>query len=289
MRRKNRQQFQTDRQRKTGRFLRSFTAFVVSVLLFAAFSLFYMLRSYDYDLSAILERESTTAETTDPDTPAPAEGNASFLLCCSTVDGEAERLYFAALVSCEVASRDVSVCVLSPQSKAGANSLEARYRSGGAVALREALQAQYQLQLDRYLAVNYSGFKSVIQLLGGVEVTVPERVDYRSAELTLLLLPGRQILRGDMLQKYMQYLSAQGEQGFAGQAELLRAMLTQYLTTAKLEQAETLFTQLINVVESDVTILDFTAAQKPLAFLAYEKEPMKITIYDSVQQWNHPK
>ena len=64
-----------------------------------------------------------------------------------------------------------------------------------------------EMPVDRYLMVNYQSFEGIVDLVGGVEITVDKRMLYQdqSAGLLIDLQPGTQILTGDQALGYVRY------------------------------------------------------------------------------------
>ena len=61
----------------------------------------------------------------------------------------------------------------------GENRLNAAYALGGAGLTVKTIQSNYGIKIDKYAVVNFSGFKKIIDTLGGIEVELTsEEVDY---------------------------------------------------------------------------------------------------------------
>ena len=263
--------FRTQKQHRFGRSIRILLAFVLSLLIFGGASFFYMLRSVDYDLKRLLPQEENPTEATDAKTPPPpGVGSATFLLVCRTEKGK--EPFLTALLFADVQNAVIHAAVIPPKTllpcEGGIQRMDAQFEKGGIPQLRSALEAEYGRKIDRYLLLDAQNLQSLLQQLGGVRLTIPERVDYRSEGLTLLLIQGEQTLRSDSLIKYMRYLNLQAEKNSFAQTQLLCAALTQYLNKANVDKGESLYQSLVNNADCDVTVRDFAAAKKPLAFFA---------------------
>lgn len=61
----------------------------------------------------------------------------------------------------------------------GENRLNAAYSLGGASLTVQTIQSNYGVKIDKYAVVNFSGFRKIINALGGIEIDLtPEEVDY---------------------------------------------------------------------------------------------------------------
>jgi LCP family protein required for cell wall assembly len=78
---------------------------------------------------------------------------------------------------------------------------------GGYDLTKELVEKIMEMPVDRYLMVNYQSFEGIVDLVGGVEITVDKRMLYQdqSAGLLIDLQPGTQILTGDQALGYVRY------------------------------------------------------------------------------------
>ncbi len=82
--------------------------------------------------------------------------------------------------------------------------------------------------IDFYLVLDYEGFKEIVDLMGGVEITVEERLQYtdEAANLNIDIKPGTQTLNGEKALGYMRYRGNQSDlQRIERQQKFLRALL----------------------------------------------------------------
>ncbi|WP_074382580.1 LCP family protein [Phormidesmis priestleyi] len=117
---------------------------------------------------------------------------------------------------------------------------DANMVGGAALAGQTTSRLLNGIPLDRYIRVDTGGFVSIIDALGGVEVTVPKQMDYddKSQNLRIHLNPGLQRLNGQHLQEYVRF--RHDELGdisrIQRQQEVLKAIQTQILQPATLLQ-----------------------------------------------------
>lgn len=78
---------------------------------------------------------------------------------------------------------------------------------GGYDLTKELVEKIMEMPVDRYIMVNYQSFEEIVDLVGGVEVTVDKRMLYhdQSAGFSIDLQPGRQTLNGYQALGYVRY------------------------------------------------------------------------------------
>ena len=82
--------------------------------------------------------------------------------------------------------------------------------------------------INFYLVVDYEGFKDIVDLMGGVKITVEERLQYtdEAANLNIDIEPGTQTLNGEKALGYMRYRGNQSDlQRIDRQQKFLQALL----------------------------------------------------------------
>ncbi|NLY90530.1 MAG: LCP family protein [Firmicutes bacterium] len=78
---------------------------------------------------------------------------------------------------------------------------------GGYDLTKELVEKIMEMPVDRYIMVNFQSFEEIVDLVGGVEVTVDKRMLYhdQSAGFSIDLQPGRQTLNGYQALGYVRY------------------------------------------------------------------------------------
>ena len=264
-------EFQPRQRRRRDQAMRFLGGFGVLVLLLGIISLVAVRRDglLDDFIGALRPTEATTEL---PENAWTYSGSGLFLLC--EMDNSRQALRFCALVRADVARRQVHVFPLSPGAMApheeGERTLEQALREGGPKALKAAVEALIEEEIDRYIASDDNGFVTAVNLMGSVTVQVPQSIRYRGAQFTLTLAEGSQRLQGDMLLRYFRYLGTFEEGATLAQGELLARVLETYLARAiDVEQMEARFNSLMNILQTDVTVNDFyTRRELLLAILA---------------------
>ncbi len=99
------------------------------------------------------------------------------------------------------------------------------------------------VQIDRYIRVNTTAFREIVDLIGGIEVEVPNRMQYtdQTQGLYIDLYPGWQTLNGDQAEQFARFRSNDGDIGRVQRQQVLlrafRERLTNPTVIPKLPQA----------------------------------------------------
>lgn len=270
MARKKGIKFSTAKEKDANRLKRFILGFAAFLLVFAIVSVIYIFNAYHISLSDIFPEEETATDTTGESSVQTVElgGEASFLLACSS--DEKDELYFVFAVVADLDKREVRVCPISTNTVCNVDgvrdSINGHYRRSSVRGLLAAVNAVCGFNVDRYAVSTASQFKNAINILDGAEITVPERINYKSNEFNLSLMPGEQNIKGESLLKYFRFLLKQN--GEKAQSELLCTVISQYVTSGYLSAGRTYFSDIVNELNSDITIVDFSRTQPQLEAMA---------------------
>jgi polyisoprenyl-teichoic acid--peptidoglycan teichoic acid transferase len=117
-------------------------------------------------------------------------------------------------------NRDMKITSVYPAGEA------VGYPGGGAALLEETITELLGYPIDQYVIVNFEGFKQIIDLIGGVDITVPYEIyddkypdDSYGYLPPIHFLPGKQHMDGDTALKYARTRHADNDYARAGRQQ----------------------------------------------------------------------
>ncbi|MDR3344325.1 MAG: LCP family protein [Oscillospiraceae bacterium] len=253
-----RQEYRTARQEAIRRNLRAVLSFVAFVLLIAAVSAFYYWRNAEPKIPD----ETITAESTTPAAESKELGSAVFFVY---LQSETEDARAAAIVRVDADAHAAELTVLTRKQ------VETLAKDGGLSSPSQcgaALQSKLNVAADRSVIVTERAFKDIVNTLGGLEVTVSKQAEFVWDGTKRTLLKGKNLLRGETLLRYLQWSVQQCDTQTAG--SILGGLLALGLSERSRAKGESLFTDLINAVRSDISAMDYIQAQPALDRIAAE-------------------
>ncbi|PSB16528.1 LytR family transcriptional regulator [filamentous cyanobacterium CCP1] len=124
---------------------------------------------------------------------------------------------------------------------------------GSELAAQVVSQNLNSVTIDRYVRVSTEAFRDLVDVMGGVEVFVPERMEYedQTQGLFIDLQPGWQVLNGDQAEQFARFRNdADGDIGrVQRQQQLIRALrkkLTEPALLARIPQVIQLFQKYVD-------------------------------------------
>lgn len=221
------------------------------------------------------ESTSSTSGSTQPDDPELLSGDGIFMLFAQ--DSTSKNLIFLQLARVDLDAQQIFIYPVSPQEKlhqAGSDiTAQECLKTSGAPELESAIEEKFGITINKYFGSKSTGFSNAITYMGGVTFNIAERIEYRTDDVTLLLNPGSQILRGTTLLKYIRY-AATKDDGLLMQAQITAKTIDRCLTEENMNKSDSLFLSIMDKTNdmSDISALDFkSASDKINAFILSDK------------------
>jgi LCP family protein required for cell wall assembly len=121
----------------------------------------------------------------------------------------------------------------------------------GAGALAEAILTNFDVRVDNYIVVNFSAFQTLVNRMGGVEITLPEAVDARPAAF---FSPGTQIIDGeDALTLARNRKNSSDNARIDTQSIIIKGILKQLMDPSMIPQIPGFFDALSSYILTDIS------------------------------------
>jgi hypothetical protein len=272
--------FDTEKNVRSSRLKRFAAAFSCFFVLLAGVSVLLLLRHYDFNLSAIIKPadEQTTAEETTAMYTPQVEGVRSYLLVC--MDDNRSAIRFTTVVTADMDKNKLIITGLDTAESVSAagftGNFEQHLNYGGIDQMVLAAEEMSDIKIDRYVTSTDTRFRSAVNYVGGFEIDVKKAIDVRTPDLTAIISEGKQTMSGDTMLSYIRYFEGQPQI----QAELIAEMVGQKITEENFAKADRYYERIINLIESNISVLDFSSMKLSFQALISGKEKAKIIVTD---------
>lgn len=180
------------------------------------------------------------------------------------------------LIRIDVITDRITLTSLPPEMQASrgkrTDTLEAFYRQAGIRETMGAVESLFDIEIDRYMVIDSGVWVDNINRIGTVEATLPSDLYYRDRETgyTISLGAGLGRLDGGQLLSLFRYnrLTGQGTAGHQLEAELFASWINQNFTEDLLARLDTLFTTLVNEVDTTLSMPDYVGGKELLQYFA---------------------
>lgn len=176
------------------------------------------------------------------------------------------------LISLDTRTGDVGVLSIPRDTRVWSPSrqrwerINALYAYGGPKLVMEAVSQLVRAPVRYYVHTDFTGFQQLVDILGGVEITVEKRMHYvdKAQGLEIDLSPGRQVLDGAKALQYVRYRDGLGDislvdpfgDQYGGRVERQRkfveALASKMLSSAGLVRLPQLMAQVFKIVDTNL-------------------------------------
>lgn len=175
----------------------------------------------------------------------------------------------------------------------GYNKLNSAYAKGGISLLEQTIADNFDIQIDNYMLVNFDTFETIVDLLGGVSVTLTQneaeylnRTNYISNPANRHVVAGPQIMNGNQALGYcrIRYVSTGKENNDFGRTSRHRAVLNAIFKKVKAKSLPDLFSFMNDVFAKVTLTTDLTKTE----FSDYLTEFVDLNL-DELNQYRIPE
>jgi regulation of penicillin binding protein 5 production len=186
--------------------------------------------------------------------------------------------------------------------KYGSTKVNHAYAYGGITLAKQTIEKLLNVKADHYFVINFSAFKKIINLLGGVDLDVEKDMYYRDDYdgengLVIDLQKGQQHLDAEKAIEYVRYRDEEGDIGrVKRQQKFLNAVLAKFTSPSTILKIPSIIKEVRNSIQTDMSFADMVeylsflkngTDYKTTAFMV----PGSPQMIDDLSYWivNYPK
>ncbi len=240
-----------------------YIAMGIVLLLLLVILIFVLITGNSKNSDSANENTSAFQESHSADEQGKLSGDSKFLVVCCTET--TQDVLFISLIDFKIYSETVVVTPLSNNTPTDNRTYLTEYQYGGILSLKTAVENTRNCVIDRYVVIDKEGFCDIADILGEVSVNVKEPFTYASADKNYSVAAGKNNLDENMLFAYTELIAKKNDT--AALAELLCVIIDTYISGASVENSNSLFEQLANCINSDISISDYYSANEDINHL----------------------
>ncbi|MFF4779131.1 LCP family protein [Microtetraspora fusca] len=108
--------------------------------------------------------------------------------------------------------------------------INSAFSSGGMICTRRTIETLTKIPIDHWVKVDFTGFKNIVNALGGIEICLPKDVNDKKAKL--VLSKGKHIVKGETALAYVRARYALGDGGDISRIERQQVFISQVVKKA---------------------------------------------------------
>lgn len=220
-----------------------------------------------------VEEEKPSSQISADSFYLPREEDNLTILLTGRAPQEKDALFFA-LVRLDMLGGRIPVILFPPQTaldaQTGYATVSEAYQKGGASAAAKALSDSFSIPVDRYADGDSQSLIDAVNRIGVAEYELSQSLSYNEDGIFISLSAGRQLIDGqkflDIL-RYPNYRESDLEQCREG-AKLIASYINSRFTAVLGQNAGALVSGLLNVVDTNLSYVDFESRLPALTFLS---------------------
>lgn len=245
---------------KTKKFI---TVFAVGAAVVLALSLAAILGKNDFDIRAAIGGDAETKADRQENAVKASVSDSDKIYFLWVASKDRSEMRFIWLVRVQMPEARFSICTVNPESilTIGGKGVtfEDIYAKSGEKELVAAMKAYSGLEIDKYIGASDENFKALVNYLGGVQINVPEQIEYKSEEFNTILVRGMQNMKGDTLFRYLRYLGVTEYEGPRSQSKIFGDFLKNLFSEKYVEKRSSIFSKISNSMITNISIVDFSS------------------------------
>ncbi len=155
----------------------------------------------------------------------------------------------------------------------GPDKINHAYAFGEVALTRDALEDFLDVKIDHYMTTDFDGFKNIVDIMGGIELEVDQRMRYYGIDVTIELDPGLQVLDGNKALQYVRYRSdGRGDLGrVERQQKFVKTFIQEILTFKNILKIPRLLPELAENIKTDLELNQAIMLANKLKNIEFDK------------------
>ncbi len=281
--------FKTSERKHREKIRKNIIVFTCSAVVLILFAIFVIMWSYDFKISnAISDSGGKIEENVDETDDLPiVSGSAKFMFFIS--DDIKENLLSLSVVNVDLDKNKITVMSIPVNEKIFVRnekeiSPSKCYVNYGAEELRSELEVCLGTEIQKYYGCLEGNFESIVANFNEFEYTFKRNYTLKHNEDTFNISKGNKKYTDSELLKILTYKGFDNEEKIKG--EVFSSMLKQYLNENTSANSSVIFTNLIGVGESDISVVDFADEKSAIIYLSSNKVKKTFNVVTDLDYFN---
>ena len=213
-------------------------------------------------------------------------GKTNFLFIMN--NSNTDEMYFCSLIQVDMDNIAYKVCTLDKNTYSDGKNLSDIYSTGGAGNVVNAVNSLLGIKIDYCIDESVEEYKKMYDSFGSINYLVLNEVRYKDTStygFNIKLKAGNQSINGDLASKLIRYYLS--ESNYETVNEIMMTALSQQINPDNYNKKEKLFTALIELSKTNITITDFTKSENALKVLS--SETTGVNVYSIVPVYESNK
>lgn len=278
--------FHTTRQVEKAKKRKNIIIFSVSAFLLCCFAFLLILAQYDYDLSNIKNGHQTAQSDNFERIPT---SNGPLNLLFYGMDDDKNEMFFTVFVNVNLQENKIIIFPYSTNSKGFSvynkkyNASEC-YNFGGGQMLIHGSKAFLGTKIDKYIGSTQGNMLTMLSTFESITVEVEKTVTLSRKNEKITFENGTRFISGEDAMKYLTYSGWENNTDkLKAQANVIMSMFKQYINSNTIKNRLNIFSNFVNFIETDISIVDFKSYSDALKIIAEKNSSIDFKIVENAE------
>ena len=239
---------------------------------------------YDFSIKNFFAPSNMVTQENNAEVSLPKiSGKTNFLFTMN--NSNTDEIYFCSLIQVDMDTISYKVCTLDKNTYSDGKTLSDIYKSGGAGNVVNAIKSLLGVDIDYYIDESVDEYKKMYDAFGSINYLVLNEIRYKDTStygFNIKLKGGNQSVNGDLASKLIRYHLSEND--YETVNEIMLTALSQQINPENHGKKEKLFSSLIELSKTNITITDFSKSENALKVLS--SETTGVNVYSVVPDYD---
>lgn len=225
---------------------------------------------YDFSIKAFFAPPNAVTQENKEDENLPdVSGKNNYLFIMNNAD--TGDMYFCSLIQVDMDNIAYKACTLDKNTYADGKSLNDIYLKGGAGSVVNAVTTLLGIDIDYYIDESVDNYKNIFDKFGAVNYVVLNDIKFQDTSIygfSIKIKSGNQSVNGDLASKLIRYYL--NKKDYETVNEIMLTALSQQINPQTYDKKEKIFSSIIELSKTNITITDYTKSENSLKVLSSE-------------------
>ena len=202
-------------------------------------------------------------------------GKVNFLFIMN--NSNTDEMYYCSLIQIDKDDISYKACTLDKDTNAKGKKLSDIYKLSGAGSVVSAVEDLLGVEIDYYIDESVNEYKRMYEAFGAIDYLILEDISYKDSStygFNIKLKAGNQMISGDTASKIIRYYLSVKD--YETVNDILLASLSQQHNPVNYDKKERLFSSLISLSKTNITINDYNLSDDTLKVFCSETTGAKV-------------
>lgn len=270
---KNKLRFMTEKQKSKRRAVITSVVVAVIAILLVCVSLIVLFKNRKDNSSTKKEPSTNPQKSASKNLPDIAK------ILVLIPESDRSKIYYIGILEINSKTNRITLVPIDKGSLIPSENMtfEEYYEEKGLVTTASQIASVKNIKIDRYIAVHSGNIGAFCKNTGFLQKDFQKEIDYQGKDFRLQINKGKNKISGNEMLKLLRYYEVSDSSTYMSyQSKVIAEYLTQAFDKENLEKGEDFFNSLVNLTDTNISVVDYTKYRGYLIELNEKKVEVEV-------------